>query len=376
MTLAQADECADTQTMSVTRRSHPGSYPDPCRSAPYRRWRGLFRLRVARPVVTIGLVLTVAACSSGVRRVSNSTGTTTQSETASIPTLSAPPTTTTLAHLVPQPIPPDLQLVDPQSDPLDPIVLSVQRYAQLYAGPHDSLLYIDAEASQPANWARPTPGPGETLVQLPAGPGILTVDSANADQVLFNRIGTVFDNRVPSPRAGGSILLWTDRTLDYYGVTLNVAHGEQLLRGIAAEIRPARTGTFTLSSPDPTLSLRFSGDPSQQWRSPQVPLNYGFASNAVGEIDITITHTQPGFVEALLGSPTVTINGHSGWLLASQPSLESSSYTLFWHETPEEMVILTSDGHLSMSGLLTFANSLRPTDEPSWANLAKRISTP
>lgn len=359
--------------MTLTRRSFLWRYRDPRRLAAHLRRSNRFQLRVIEGAsVMIGLVLTVAACVPGAQPVSNSAWPTARSVGASIP---APPAHSTLVHLVPQPIPPDLQLVDPQSDPLDPIVLAVHRYAQLYTGSNDSLLYVDAQRSQPDNWAHPAAGPGESLVKLPTGPGILTAYSANADQDLFNRIGTVFNNRVPSPRAGGSILLWTDHTLDYYGVALNIAHGDQLLRATAAKVRTISIDRFNLSSPDPTLTLHFSGDPSQQWRSSQAPLSYGFVGNALGEVDIVIADTQPGFVEGFLGSATVTVDGHPAWLLASQPSFDTKSYTLFWHETPEEMVVVTSDGRVGKSDLFAFANSLRPIGDRSWSHLALQRST-
>ena len=128
----------------------------------------------------------------------------------------------------------------------------------------------------------------------------MTPYSSNADQLLYNRIGTVFDDRVSSSRAGGAVLLWTDGTLDYYGVALNTADGERLVESVAAMVRPAAGGTFTLPSLRPSFSLQFSGDPSEEWRSSQSPLVYGFASNSLGEIDITITPAKFGFVESFL----------------------------------------------------------------------------
>ena len=134
-------------------------------------------------------------------------------------------------------------------------------------------------------------------------------------------------------------------------------------------------GHLTLPSPGPSFSLQFSGDPSEEWRSSQRPLVYGFASNSLGEIDITITPSKSGFVESFLGPATLAVDGHQGWILASQASSAISSYTLFWYAKPREMVILNSDGRASESAMLAFAMSLHALDDASWAKLAQRIST-
>ena len=218
-------------------------------------------------------------------------------------------------------------------------------------------------------------GPGERLLHLRGGPGVLSAHDANADQVLYNRIGTVFDNRVPTPRISGSILLWTDGVLDYYGAALNLADGDRLLQRAAASIRPGPKATFTLPALDPTLGLRFSGDPSGQWRSSEAAIAYGFTDASFGEIDITVTPAQPGFVEALLGPAAFPVHGRRGWLLRSQTSFNMGSYTLFWFQSPGVMVVLTSDGRVSEQGLLRFANSLQPVDQASWITLANRISS-
>lgn len=280
-------------------------------------------------------------------------------------------------HLVPEPLPPDAQLVgELQNAPLDPAVISTHRYAQLYRGPAGALLYVDAEPAQRSNWTNPSLGSNDRLVHLRAGPGILTAHEPNADQVLFNRIGGVFDDRVPTPRVGGAVLLWTDGILDYYGVALNVINSDQLLLRVAANIRPASGTKFTLPTPAQPFTLRFSGDPLEQWRSSQPAVGYGFASEAFGEIDITLTPAKPGFAEALLGAGTVPIQSAHGWLLTSQSSLNMTpSYTLFWYEAPGEMAILTSDGRITDSALLAFADILRPVDQASWASLVNRISS-
>ena len=324
----------------------------------------------AIPIVITALV--APACASGSKGGLGVPTSTAQS--GSVPTTRGGPVRD-LSHLVPQPLPPDLQLVQPQADPLDPAVVAIRRYAQLYLGSNGEVLYLDAETTQPANWAHPTPGPGQQLVQLGGRPTILTPYSPNADQLLYNRIGTVFDDRVPSSRAGGAVLLWTDGTLDYYGVALNTADGERLVESVAAMVRPAAGGTFTLPSPGPSFSLQFSGDPSEQWRSSQSPLVYGFASNILGEIDITITPAKSGFVESFLGPATLAVDGHQGWILASQASFSMKSYTLFWYAKPGEMAILTSDGRASESAMIALADSLQAIDDASWAKLTQRIST-
>ena len=265
-----------------------------------------------------------------------------------------------------------MQVVDPQAEPLNPIVLARPRFARLFTGPANSLVYVDAEPTEPGNWAHPTPGPGETLVQLRSGPGLLTTYSPNADQLLYNRIGTVFNDRVPVERAGGAVLLWTDGRLDYYGVALNMTRGDHLLMTAAATISRASGISFALASPAPTLTQRFAGDPSQQWRSVQSAIAYGLASSTLGEVDITVTAATPGFVESLLGPAAVPVHGHPGWLLASQTTSTLTSYTLFWHETPAVVLVLTSDGRATQANLLDFANSLAPIGDTSWTKLAQR----
>lgn len=316
-----------------------------------------------------------AGCASGSGvGATSSRGTPTASTASTAPSAStaasAAAGTPALVHLLPDPLPTGLQVVAPQANPLDPMVVAIPRFARLFTGPGDSLLYVDAEATDRANWQQPTPGPGETLVHLQAGPGVLTTYSPNADQILYNRIGTVFDDRVPAQRAGGAVLLWTDGTLDYYGVALNIAGADQLLLRVAGSVRPASGVTFALASPSPELTPRFAGDPSGQWRSTRSPLSYGLVTAGLGEIDVTVTTATPGFVEALLGPPAVAVHGHQGWLLASQSAFGMASYTLFWYETRSEVVILSSDGRTTRADLLAFADSLAPVDGASWARLS------